>query len=43
MHRTLDLLANAFPVWVLAACGAALVEPALFTWFRGEPSSSPSP
>ncbi len=36
MHRTLDLLANAFPVWVLAACGVALVEPAAFTWFRGD-------
>ncbi|MFM8538318.1 MAG: bile acid:sodium symporter family protein [Planctomycetaceae bacterium] len=36
MHRTLDLLANAFPVWVLAACGLALVEPAAFTWFRGD-------
>jgi BASS family bile acid:Na+ symporter len=35
MRRGLDLLANAFPVWVLAACGLALVEPALFTWFRG--------
>jgi BASS family bile acid:Na+ symporter len=33
--RWLDLLANAFPVWVVAACGLALVEPGLFTWFRG--------
>ena len=32
----LDRLANAFPIWVLAACGLALVEPALFVWFRGE-------
>jgi bile acid:Na+ symporter, BASS family len=31
----LDRLANAFPFWVLAACGLALVEPALFVWFRG--------
>ncbi len=36
MHRTLDLLANAFPVWVVVACAVALVEPAAFTWFRGE-------
>ena len=35
MTRTLELLANAFPVWVLVACGLALVEPAWFTWFRG--------
>ena len=33
--RWLDLLANAFPVWVVAACGLALVEPGWFTWFRG--------
>jgi BASS family bile acid:Na+ symporter len=32
----LERLANAFPVWVLVACGLALVEPRLFTWFRGE-------
>jgi BASS family bile acid:Na+ symporter len=32
----LERLANAFPVWVLLACGLALVEPRLFTWFRGE-------
>jgi BASS family bile acid:Na+ symporter len=35
MRRLLDLCANAFPLWVLVACGLALVEPALFTWFRG--------
>ena len=35
MTRTLELLANVFPVWVLVACGLALVEPAWFTWFRG--------
>jgi BASS family bile acid:Na+ symporter len=35
MRRTLDLLANAFPVWVVVACGLALVEPAWFVWFRG--------
>lgn len=34
MRRALDLAANAFPVWVLAACCLALVEPACFTWFR---------
>ena len=32
----LERLANAFPVWVLVACGLALVEPPLFTWFRGD-------
>lgn len=35
MRRGLELLANAFPIWVLAACGLALVEPAWFVWFRG--------
>ncbi|MFM7137576.1 MAG: bile acid:sodium symporter family protein [Planctomycetota bacterium] len=30
----LERLANAFPIWVAAACGLALVEPALFTWFN---------
>ncbi|MFM9058460.1 MAG: bile acid:sodium symporter family protein [Planctomycetaceae bacterium] len=34
MRRALDLAANAFPLWVLAACGLALVEPACFSWFR---------
>ena len=32
----LERLANAFPLWVTAACGLALIEPALFDWFRGE-------
>ena len=31
-----ERLANAFPLWVTAACGLALIEPALFDWFRGE-------
>jgi BASS family bile acid:Na+ symporter len=31
-----DRLATAFPIWVLVACGLAMVEPRLFTWFRGE-------
>ena len=35
MTRLFDQLANAFPIWVLVACGLALVEPGLFTWFRG--------
>lgn len=30
----LERLANAFPIWVAAACGLALVDPALFTWFN---------
>ena len=33
--KLLDTLANAFPVWVLVACGLALVRPELFIWFRG--------
>ena len=33
MRRLLDLLADAFPFWVLAACGWALVQPAAFSWF----------
>jgi BASS family bile acid:Na+ symporter len=36
MRRLLDRLADAFPAWVVVACGLALVEPRLFTWFRGE-------
>ena len=39
MRRGLELLANAFPIWVLAACGLALVEPAWFVWFRGMQNS----
>jgi BASS family bile acid:Na+ symporter len=31
----LTTLTNAFPLWVLMASGLALVEPTLFTWFRG--------
>lgn len=34
-RHALGIAVDAFPVWVLAACGLALVEPALFTWFRG--------
>ncbi len=34
MTRFLEHLANAFPVWVAVACGLALVEPTLFTWFN---------
>ena len=36
MRRTLELAANGFPVWVLAACALALFQPAYFPWFRGE-------
>jgi len=36
MRRTLEFAANAFPLWVLAACALALFQPACFTWFRGE-------
>jgi BASS family bile acid:Na+ symporter len=35
MHRTLQLLTNLFPIWVMAGCLAALVHPPLFTWFKG--------
>jgi BASS family bile acid:Na+ symporter len=31
----LERLANAFPLWVAAACGLALAEPAIFSWFQG--------
>ncbi|MFY8222450.1 MAG: bile acid:sodium symporter family protein [Pirellulales bacterium] len=36
LRRALELAANAFPLWVLAACGLALFRPEYFTWFRGE-------
>jgi BASS family bile acid:Na+ symporter len=35
MTRVLGWLTNAFPLWVLVCCGFALVQPDLFTWFRG--------
>jgi BASS family bile acid:Na+ symporter len=35
MPRFLNLLANLFPFWVLAASGLALVKPDWFTWFSG--------
>ena len=33
MTFVFNLLANLFPVWVLAFCAAALVHPPLFDWF----------
>lgn len=33
MVRTLQLLTNAFPIWVLVMCGFSLWKPELFTWF----------
>ncbi len=36
MSRLLNLFTNLFPVWVLTGGGLALVEPKLFTWFRGQ-------
>lgn len=33
MARILNLFTNLFPLWVLLACGAALFQPAWFTWF----------
>ena len=35
MKRLLEMLAGGFPLWVLAACGLALIRPDAFTWFRG--------
>jgi BASS family bile acid:Na+ symporter len=35
MRRALDLLTNAFPLWVLLAVTVALVHPPAVTWFRG--------
>jgi BASS family bile acid:Na+ symporter len=32
MRRLLDLLADAFPLWVLGACAWALVRPSAFDW-----------
>jgi BASS family bile acid:Na+ symporter len=34
MTRLLGLLTNLFPLWVVLACGAALVEPKTFAWFN---------
>jgi len=33
MNRILAILTNLFPLWVVAASGAALWDPPLFTWF----------
>jgi BASS family bile acid:Na+ symporter len=33
MVRFLQVLTNLFPLWVVAASGAALWHPPLFTWF----------
>lgn len=35
LSRVLSWLTNAFPLWVLALCGLALIAPEGFTWFRG--------
>jgi BASS family bile acid:Na+ symporter len=35
MARILTWLTNAFPLWVVALSGVALIEPAWFTWFSG--------
>lgn len=35
MTRVLNLLANLFPLWVLAAGGLALIHPSWFAWFTG--------
>jgi BASS family bile acid:Na+ symporter len=36
MNALLAKSANFFPVWLLVFCGAALLEPAAFTWFSGQ-------
>lgn len=35
MIKLINGLSNLFPVWVVAACGTALVRPEWFTWFSG--------
>jgi BASS family bile acid:Na+ symporter len=35
LSRFFTLMTNAFPIWVLVFCGAALVVPDAFTWFSG--------
>lgn len=35
MTRFLNLLANLFPIWVLAASALAMLDPGWFTWFSG--------
>src|SRR5689334_9586377 len=35
MNRLLNLLTNAFPLWVVIGGVLALVHPPLFTWFSG--------
>lgn len=34
MLRTLSILTNLFPAWVLLCCGGALIWPEAFTWFN---------
>ena len=34
MVRTLNFLANIFPVWVVALSGMALMHPTMFDWFK---------
>lgn len=34
MRRLLELVANAFPLWVLLAAGVAVVQPASFSWLN---------
>lgn len=34
MRRLLELIANAFPLWVLLAAGMAVVQPATFSWLQ---------
>jgi BASS family bile acid:Na+ symporter len=34
VRRLLELIANAFPLWVLLAAGMAVVQPATFSWLQ---------
>ena len=35
MRKTINLLTNAFPLWIILGSAIALIEPSIFTWFSG--------
>ena len=35
MQKTINLLTNAFPLWIILGSAIALIEPSIFTWFSG--------
>ena len=35
MRKTINILTNAFPLWIILGSTIALLEPAVFTWFSG--------